>query len=83
MSFLFILITLISLYLLYKYLLYQSKYPSGWIGLALMKIWNKSYLPMTSWALHTANIVSSKKNFRCGSWKWSLNLLFIQSISSD
>ena len=38
-------------YILLKYLIYQSKHPSGFVGRSMMKIWNKAYLPMAQWAL--------------------------------
>ena len=46
---LFILAVLI--YILLKYLVNQSKHPSGFIGRSMMKFWNKAYLPMAQWAL--------------------------------
>lgn len=41
----------VSFYILLKYLVSQSKHPSGFIGRSMMKIWNKAYLPMAQWAL--------------------------------
>lgn len=41
----------VSFYILLKYLVNQSKHPSGFIGRSMMKIWNKAYLPMAQWAL--------------------------------
>lgn len=35
--------------LLYNYLLQQSKKPTGFIGRLMMRIWNKTYLPMVIW----------------------------------
>lgn len=34
-----------------KYLLDQSKNPSGRVGIMMMKIWQKTYLPMVKWSL--------------------------------
>ncbi|MGT2908163.1 class I SAM-dependent methyltransferase [Streptococcus dentiloxodontae] len=38
-------------YILLKYLISQSKRPSGFVGRSMMRIWNKAYLPMAQWAL--------------------------------
>ncbi|MFM1594916.1 class I SAM-dependent methyltransferase [Streptococcus mutans] len=38
-------------YILLKYLINQSKHPSGFIGRIMMKLWNRVYLPMTRWSL--------------------------------
>ncbi|MGT2924406.1 class I SAM-dependent methyltransferase [Streptococcus caviae] len=38
-------------YILLKYLISQSKHPSGFVGRIMMRIWNKAYLPMAQWAL--------------------------------
>ncbi|MGG5369640.1 class I SAM-dependent methyltransferase [Enterococcus sp. AZ196] len=48
---LLILLFLLVLYVMYKYLLQQSKEPSGLMGKLMMKLWNKVYLPMAKWCL--------------------------------
>ena len=37
--------------LAFLYLMYQSKRPSGFIGLWMMKLWNRVYMPMVVWAV--------------------------------
>ena len=37
--------------LAFLYLMYQSKRPSGLVGLWMMKLWNRVYLPMVVWAV--------------------------------
>ena len=37
--------------LAFLYLMYQSKKPSGLIGLWMMKLWNRVYMPMVVWAV--------------------------------
>ena len=37
--------------LAFPYLIYQSKRPSGFVGLWMMKIWNRVYMPMVVWAV--------------------------------
>ena len=37
--------------LAFPYLMYQSKKPSGFIGLWMMKIWNRVYMPMVVWSV--------------------------------
>ena len=37
--------------LIIPYLVYQSKKPSGFIGLWMMKLWNRVYMPMVLWAV--------------------------------
>ena len=37
--------------LAFPYLIYQSKKPSGLIGLWMMKIWNRVYMPMVVWSV--------------------------------
>mgnify|MGYP000895876705 FL=1 len=37
--------------LAFPYLMYQSKKPSGFIGLSMMKIWNRVYMPMVVWSV--------------------------------
>lgn len=44
-------ILFILVYLLFHFLLKQSKRPSGFVGIWMMKLWNKVYLPMTKWCL--------------------------------
>ena len=49
MSYLAIISLLIILAFLY--LMYQSKRPSGSVGLWMMKLWNRVYLPMVVWSV--------------------------------
>ena len=37
--------------LAFLYLMYQSKRPSGLVGLWMMKLWNRVYLPMVVWSV--------------------------------
>ena len=37
--------------LVFLYLIYQSKKPSGLIGLWMMRLWNRVYMPMVVWAV--------------------------------
>ena len=37
--------------LLLKHLAAQSEHPTGWIGVWMMRLWNRAYLPMAEWAL--------------------------------
>lgn len=37
--------------LAFLYLMYQSKRPSGFIGLWMMKLWNRVYMPMVVWSV--------------------------------
>ena len=37
--------------LAFLYLIYQSKKPSGFVGLWMMKLWNRVYLPMVVWSV--------------------------------
>ena len=37
--------------LAFPYLIYQSKKPSGLIGLWMMKLWNRVYMPMVVWSV--------------------------------
>ena len=53
MSYLAIISLLIILAFLY--LMYQSKRPSGLVGLWMMKLWNRVYLPMVVWAVSQLN----------------------------
>lgn len=45
------LIIVVGLYFVYRHLLNQSKAPTGKVGIVMMKLWNKVYLPMTKWCL--------------------------------
>ena len=49
--FFILLIIVVGLFFIYKYLLNQSKEPTGRIGSVMMKLWNKVYLPMAKWSL--------------------------------
>ena len=49
MSYLAIISLLIILAFLY--LMYQSKRPSGLVGLWMMKLWNRVYMPMVVWSV--------------------------------
>ncbi|MCC3164667.1 methyltransferase domain protein [Streptococcus sanguinis] len=46
--------------LAFPYLIYQSKKPSGFVGLWMMKLWNRVYMPMVVWAVSQLN---HKKRF--------------------
>ena len=37
--------------LAFLYLIYQSKRPFGFVGLWMMKLWNRVYLPMVVWSI--------------------------------
>ncbi|MGT2762199.1 class I SAM-dependent methyltransferase [Streptococcus intermedius] len=41
----------ILFFLLFLYLLKQSKKPTGLVGIWMMKIWNQVYFPMVEWAI--------------------------------
>ncbi|KXT72270.1 methyltransferase [Streptococcus gordonii] len=47
--------------LAFPYLIYQSKKPSGFVGLWMMKIWNHVYMPMVVWSIGQLN---HKKQFK-------------------
>ena len=47
--------------LAFPYLIYQSKKPSGLIGLWMMKLWNRVYMPMVVWAVSQ---IDYKKQFK-------------------
>ena len=47
--------------LAFPYLMYQSKKPSGFIGLWMMKIWNRVYMPMVVWSVSQ---LDHKKRFK-------------------
>lgn len=49
--FFILLIIVVGLFFVYKYLLNQSKAPTGWGGSVMMKLWNRVYLPMAKWSL--------------------------------
>ena len=42
----YLVIIVLMIILVFPYLIYQSKKPSGFIGLWMMKIWNRVYMPM-------------------------------------
>lgn len=44
-------IILLLLILLFKILLQQSKKPAGFIGILMMRLWNKTYLPLVKWTM--------------------------------
>ena len=46
--------------LAFPYLMYQSKKPSGFVGLWMMRLWNRAYLPMVVWSV---NQLDHKKSF--------------------
>ena len=47
--------------LIFPYLMYQSKKPSGFVGLWMMKIWNRAYLPMV---VQSVNQLDHTKRFK-------------------
>lgn len=47
--------------LVFPYLIYQSKKPSGLIGLWMMKLWNRVYMPMVVWSVSQ---LDHKKRFK-------------------
>ena len=47
--------------LAFPYLIYQSKRPSGFVGLWMMKIWNRVYMPMVVWSVSQ---LGYKKRFK-------------------
>ena len=47
----YLVIIVLLIILVFPYLIYQSKKPSGLIGLWMMKIWNRVYMPMVVWAV--------------------------------
>ena len=47
--------------LAFPYLIYQSKKPSGFVGLWMMKLWNRVYMPMVVWAVSQ---IDYKKQFK-------------------
>lgn len=52
LKFVFIFIALLLLVLFYRHLLQQSKQPSGFIGVLMMRLWNRVYLPLVAWSVH-------------------------------
>ena len=57
----YLVIIALLIILIFPYLVYQSKKPSGFIGLWMMKIWNRAYLPMVVWSVDQ---LDNKKRFR-------------------
>lgn len=55
MNYLILIGGLLAALLVLCYLIKQSKEPSGIVGIAMMKVWNRVYLPMVSWALGHLN----------------------------
>lgn len=51
---------IILIILAFLYLMYQSKKPSGFVGLWMMRLWNSAYLPMVVWSV---NQLDYKKSF--------------------
>ncbi|MBZ2133695.1 class I SAM-dependent methyltransferase [Streptococcus gordonii] len=47
--------------LAFPYLIYQSKKPSGFVGLWMMKLWNRVYMPMVVWSIGQ---LDHKKQFK-------------------
>ena len=47
----YLVIIALLIILIFPYLMYQSKKPSGLIGLWMMKLWNRVYMPMIVWAV--------------------------------
>ena len=47
----YLVIIVLLIILVFPYLIYQSKKPSGLIGLWMMKIWNRVYMPMVVWSV--------------------------------
>nr|WP_051104552.1 class I SAM-dependent methyltransferase [Enterococcus malodoratus] len=45
---------------LFKKLIQQSKAPSGKVGIQMMKIWNRAYLPMVNWSLGFVTLIKPK-----------------------
>lgn len=56
----YLVIIAILIILIFPYLIYQSKKPSGFVGLWMMKLWNRAYLPMVVWSV---NQLDHKKPF--------------------
>lgn len=46
-----VIVLIVLLLALMKYLMKQSQQPSGIVGVMMMKLWNKTYLPMVRWAI--------------------------------
>ena len=57
----YLVIIVLLIILIFPYLVYQSKKPSGFIGLWMMKIWNRAYLPMVVWSVSQ---LDHKKRFK-------------------
>ena len=47
----YLVIIALLIILIFPYLMYQSKKPSGFIGLWMMKLWNRVYMPMVVWSV--------------------------------
>ena len=47
----YLVIIALLIILIFPYLMYQSKSPSGFVGLWMMKLWNRVYMPMIVWAV--------------------------------
>lgn len=62
-------------YSLFKYLINQSKQPSGFVGRSMMRIWNKAYLPMAQWALSVLSKKSYEYILDIRGWQWSIDCL--------
>ena len=57
--------------LAFLYLIYQSKRPSGLIGLWMMRLWNRVYMPMVVWAVSQLDYRKRfKAIFDVGVGKW-------------
>lgn len=57
----YLVIIALLIILIFPYLIYQSKKPSGFIGLWMMKIWNRVYMPMVVWSIGQ---LDHKKQFK-------------------
>ena len=57
----YLVIIALLIILIFPYLVYQSKKPSGFIGLWMMEIWDRAYLPMVVWSV---NQLDHKKRFK-------------------
>lgn len=56
----YLVIIALLIILAFLYLMYQSKKPSGFVGLWMMRLWNRAYLPMVVWSV---NQLDHKKSF--------------------
>lgn len=57
----YLVIIVLLIILVFPYLIYQSKKPSGLIGLWMMKLWNRVYMPMVVWSVSQ---LDHKKRFK-------------------